>query len=136
MGKLLVVLMTLCLIPLPSAAGVFDKIGGGGSFDAIPLKCSEATIVSKRDLTGPSMADSGLEVFSNGAEVTVKPYGNRVFEMTQVHDRVQVCLLAIPQKTDTCNPNIDKRGRLYYIYDYRIGGAYTETTGEHSCGGA
>jgi hypothetical protein len=51
-------------------------------------------------------------------------------------DRVQVCLLALPEPTQSCNPETDPRGRHYRVWDYRQHAAYIGVSGEHECGGA
>lgn len=51
-------------------------------------------------------------------------------------DRVQVCLLTMPAPSQSCNPDIDPRGRVYRVWDYRQRAAYSGASGEHACGGA
>jgi len=107
----------LGLVRNPSLAGenAFDgyfRESGAASFNAIPLKCQ----------------DSRLE--------HLPEFGNSVQRYAKIGDQIQVCILAIPARSETCNPDVDYRGRLFYIYDYRLKGAWLETQGHHYCGGA
>ncbi len=54
----------------------------------------------------------------------------------QVGDKVQICLLYTPTKSSDCDPNKDRRGRIYRIYNYRLRSAYQGWNANHGCGGA
>lgn len=118
----------------------------GSSYNSIPIKCLDTKITAIRhpqwlaNLGTWNMLGGmyGSETFGNQVMVSIHtdPVDNRVWMQNKVGDKVQICLLSIPARTDRCNPDIDTRGRIYYVYDYRLKGAFIETTGEHYCGGA
>lgn len=121
----------------------------GSSFNAIPIQCSKSTVSD----TGPPLVKdstgvhhetarpfslggaSGVISFTNNVSLDIHSE-NRVWNLARIGDSVQVCLIALPARTASCNPQIDMRGRRYYVYDYRTQGAFIETTGAHACGGA
>jgi len=124
----------------------------GSSFNAIPIKCSKGAVtdtgspIVEDSIGGPAHHEtgpgpfslggtSGMISFSNNVELDIHS-PNRVWSLVKIGDPVQVCLIALPARTATCNPQIDARGRRYYVYDYRTQGAFIETTGAHACGGA
>lgn len=110
--------------------------------------------------SGPSARfDSGVGVdiklpaspkFLNGQPfptATVVHYdgdrGNKLMEAEKPGDKVQVCLVAFPTPTRDpqtgkviCDPNVDSRGMVYRVYDYRRHAAYMGPDSQHSCGGA
>jgi hypothetical protein len=53
-------------------------------------------------------------------------------------DRVQVCLVSIPEQErgSRCRPWHDERGRWYRVFDYRLRRAFTAPNANHGCGGA
>ncbi|MDQ2858313.1 MAG: hypothetical protein M3R53_06635 [Candidatus Eremiobacteraeota bacterium] len=68
---------------------------------------------------------------------------NKLMQSEKIGDKVQVCLVAFPTPTHdpqtgkvVCNPNIDPRGLVYRVYDYRHHAAYMGPDSQHSCGGA
>ena len=112
-----IILSLVVSIQSPSIAGenAFDGYfidRGSASFNAIPLTCNNSTIKH------------------------LPEFGNSVQRYAKIGDKIQACLLAIPARSETCNPDVDPRGRLYYIYDYRLKGAWLESQGHHYCGGA
>ncbi len=67
----------------------------------------------------------------------VTKYGtDPIIAAERAGDKVQVCLLSIPEPSRWCNPDRDSRGRKYRVYDYRQKAAYVGENGEHYCGGA
>jgi hypothetical protein len=62
--------------------------------------------------------------------------GNTIMMTERPGDRVQLCFLGAPAPTNFCDPDIDSRGRMYRVYDYRRRTAYAGENEEHSCGGA
>ena len=147
-------IVTVTLAPSASIAeGLFTNLPISASYDAQPIHCDSATVT---DWGAPEVGEAGsaavhhlpfgdsiggvygYESFSNKVSVSIhtEPFANRIWTQTKVKDKVQVCLLSIPARTDTCNPDIDERGRMYYVYNYRLKGAFIELTGSHACGGA
>lgn len=61
---------------------------------------------------------------------------NAVMQRERRGDRVQVCFLGGPQRSQYCNPDTDPRERQYRVYDYRQHAAYSGMNSEHGCGGA
>ena len=68
---------------------------------------------------------------------------NPLMESEKAGDRVQVCLVAFPTPTHDpktgkviCDPNVDPRGLIYRVYDYKHHAAYTGPDSQHGCGGA
>jgi hypothetical protein len=123
------------------------------SFNAVPLRCDAATVTDTGGpitAAGPGMpfhhepvgemvgGTIGMIAFSNKLELSIHSEvgSNRVWGMTKIGDHVQVCLIARPARDETCNPDVDTRGQTYYVYNYRLKGAFIETTGLHFCGGA
>ena len=62
--------------------------------------------------------------------------GNKVMIKEHAGDRVQVCFISRPAPTGSCDPDVDGRGRVFRVYDYRQRAQYAGQNGEHGCGGA
>ena len=88
--------------------------------------------------------------FLNGqpiSETSVVHYqderGNSLMQSERPGDKVQVCLTAFPTPSHDpktgqviCDPNVDPRGLVFRVYDYRRHAAYIGPDSQHSCGGA
>ena len=74
--------------------------------------------------------DAVVEIVDRSA----KP--DSILARQQVGDRVQVCLIGYPTKDQYCDPDRDRRGRYYRIYNYRQKAEYSGANANHSCGGA
>lgn len=67
---------------------------------------------------------------------------NDLMMSEQRGDRVQICLVGVPvpeydaqAKQWVCNPDIDGRGYVFRVYDYKRHAAYVGLNFEHGCGG-
>jgi len=138
----------------------------GGAWHAGKLvPCADGVVTSvharleESGPSGPQRFDSGVAVeiklptipiFLNGrpfSTAAVVHYdgdrGNKVMESEKRGDQVQVCLVSFPTPTRDpqtgrviCDPNVDSRGIVYRIYDYRRHAAYMGPNSQHGCGGA
>jgi hypothetical protein len=109
------------------------------------LGCVETTIATLHAPTGESMAAGGSITFRND----IAPgHGTQKHRIVGVYvppdsyltgtagDRVRVCLISVPKKTEACDPAADERGRQFLIYDRALSVAMLFSNGEHDCGGA
>lgn len=113
-----------------------------------PLGCVDTVVTKSLAPTGSSMAAGGQLTFrddiapGNGAAgqtiraLYVAPDNDPV---ANSGDHVRVCLLQMPQKTASCDPSKDIRGREFLVFDTSKAqgeNAGVFFNGEHLCGGA
>ena len=140
------------------------SVAGGAWHPGKFVPCADGVVTDvgprlETTATGPARFDSGVGVefklptaprFLNGqpfATARVVHYqselGNDVMQKQRAGDRVQVCLVSFPTPTHDartgaviCDPNVDARGFVFRVYDYRQHAAYLGPDSQHSCGGA
>ena len=114
---------------------------------AIPYRCEESIVTKKgyyfeNDLQSGVYTNFksklGVETFKNESARVVDRSAklNSVMDLQKVGDRVQVCLISIPDEDGSCDLKKDPRGRVYRVYNYRLKDAYSGSNANHSCGGA
>ncbi len=112
-----------------------------------PYRCEDSTITKTGNYFegNPSsgfyaifQSKLGVEKFPDATAAVVDRGASPTSAIAQqkVGDKVQVCLLSTPPKDPYCDPNRDRRGRFYRVYNYRLRLAYTGTNANHLCGGA
>jgi hypothetical protein len=113
-----------------------------------PLGCVNTVVTKSLAPTGSSMADGGELAFHadiapghGAAGQTIRTlYVPPGYDpVASVGDRVRVCLLQIPEKTASCDPATDVRGREFLVFDRskpQRENAGVLFNGEHLCGGA
>ncbi len=62
--------------------------------------------------------------------------GNSIMMGEGIGDHVRVCFLGGPEADRACNPETDRRGWKFSVYDYRQRASYSGINSEHECGGA
>ena len=62
--------------------------------------------------------------------------GTEIMMKERAGDRVQVCFISRPAPTVECNPDLDVRGRVFRVYDFKQQAQYYGQNTEHGCGGA
>jgi hypothetical protein len=90
------------------------------------------------------MADGGRMEFRNDIARGIKELYVPPGDVAVAHEgeRVRVCLLNVPKKSDGCDPAKDGRGREFLVYVYtndpdrQSDNAFVYTNAEHWCGGA
>ncbi len=122
------------------------------------VACVDATVTSVEPrLVGEGQTKFSVQDFENGVAVTFNTHlgsdpahphtfasvthygglpGNEIMVRERPGDKVQVCFLSRPAPTVDCNPDLDERGRIYRVYDYRQREQYSGMNTEHGCGGA
>lgn len=124
-----------------------------GPLHSPSIKCVDTTILEVTPrLENSTMQESGVEVWF-ASNLGVEKFGTKQTGAGVVHyqgddnavmaaehpgDKVQVCLVGVPNSTDDpgCDPKTDPRGRVYRVYDYKQKASYSGINGEHGCGGA
>lgn len=92
--------------------------------------------------TGYDVLFSGTwdDPFKGQAKLQIVTYqadpANDFIGTSRPGDRVQVCLVSVPTKTNYCDPVKDGRGRIFRIYDFKHRYSYVAQNSEHGCGGA
>jgi ribosomal protein L21E len=114
---------------------------------AIPYRCEDSTVTTigyyfegdpQSGIYAGFQSKLGVETFKGKASRVVDrsmPL-NSVMDAQLVGDKVQVCLISVPESTGGCNPAKDYRGRVYRVYNYRLKSAYIGNNASHLCGGA
>ena len=114
---------------------------------AIPYRCEES-IVTKKGYYFENEPQSGVytnfksklgvETFKTESARVVDRSArlNSVMDLQKVGDKVQVCLISMPDEAGSCDLKKDSRGRVYRVYNYRLKGDYSGFNANHSCGGA
>ena len=109
-----------------------------------PLGCVETVVTVSRPPSGPSMADGGRMEFRNDISRTERIRELYVYPgdspIASAGDRVRICLLSTPKKSEGCDPAKDIRGRWFLVFDRtsddESAHAAVYTNAEHWCGGA
>ena len=122
----------------PVAAGDLDQADPGL---VSPVTCADTTIAKINDRyrkpigSNPDDLSEGMLIsFASG--VTLVAYETSLIAKAETRgDRVQLCFLGHIRHTDGCRPDLDTRGRVYRVYDYRQRAAYTIMNSERPCGG-
>jgi hypothetical protein len=113
---------------------------------AIPYRCEESIVTEKgyyfennpqSGVYTDFNSKLGVETFKNQSARVVDRNArlNSVMDLQKVGDKVQVCLISLPDAGD-CDLKKDPRGRIYRVYNYRLKSAYSGFNANHSCGGA
>ena len=122
------------------------------------VACADTTVKSVQPrLTGEGQTAFTTADFESGVEVvydthlgsdpahpemlaSVTLYGGvpgaEVMTKERAGDRVQVCFISRPAPTADCNPDLDVRGRVFRVYDFKQQRQYYGQNTEHGCGGA
>jgi hypothetical protein len=108
----------------------------GPEYEESAYICTDTTVKSigsrLTDGDGKPMPNMGSAVaFASGLSL-VDYETPKVVELQRVGDKVQVCLIAVPQNC----PKGDDRGKLYRVFDYRQKASYEMADSQHMCGGA
>ena len=113
-----------------------------------PLGCVDTVVTKSLAPTGPSMAGGGQLAFRDDIAPGHGAKGQTIHTLyvppgydtvADSGDHVRVCLLQIPQKTGSCDPLTDVRGREFLVFDRskpQGENAGVFFNGEHLCGGA
>ena len=137
-------LLALAIAALPGQNLASAQDETRGSDFVKPIECQDTRITKITDRFGQKLGSldpnvhmaSGTQVtFANGAGV-VSYDVNHIVALENVGDRVQVCFLGRIEGTQSCITAIDKRGKIYRVYDYKLHVAYTMMNSQHTCGGA
>jgi len=113
-----------------------------------PLGCVDTAVTKSLAPTGSSMADGGELAFRDDIAPGHGATGQKIRTLyvppgydtvAGTGDHVRVCLLQMPQKTSSCDPSTDVRGREFLVFDRskpqgENAGVFFD--GEHLCGGA
>jgi hypothetical protein len=114
---------------------------------AIPYRCEDSTVTEigyyfegspQSGIYANFQSKLGVETFEK-TTARVLDRGtllNSVMDAQVVGDKVQVCLIYMPESEKRCNPEKDPRGRVYRVYNYRLKSAYVGINANHLCGGA
>jgi hypothetical protein len=114
---------------------------------AIPYRCEDSTVTEigyyfegdpQSGIYAGFQSKLGVETFKDTTARVVDrsmPL-NSVMDAQVVGDKVQVCLIYMPESEKRCNPEKDPRGRVYRVYNYRLKSAYVGINANHLCGGA
>ncbi len=141
------------------------SVSGGAWHAGKFIPCADGMVTSVHSRLEES-GSSGPQRFNSGVAVEIKlptvprflngqpfptaavvhydgDHGNNVMESEKPGDKVQVCLVSFPTPTRDpqtgkaiCDPNVDSRGMVYRVYDYRHHVAYIGPNSQHGCGGA
>ncbi len=125
------------LATAPVTAGDLDQADPGL---VSPVTCAGTAITKINDRhqkpigSNPDdLAEGMLISFASGVAL-VAYETSLVAKAEKPGDRVQLCFLGQIQHAGQCRPEIDDRGRMYRIYDYRQRAAYTIINSERPCG--
>jgi hypothetical protein len=146
------------LLPVQAQAGTSYAVKRVEPYSVASAPCVDTTVrsVTPRLTTGmpnehfthQDFVDSGVAVTFNTkigrpmgqSWAEVVHYGglsgNDVMTNERPGDRVRVCYLGGPWRDEACNPDVDSRGRVFSVYDYRQHASYSGINSEHDCGGA